>query len=146
MSRPALRALEAAERHATALGHGRLETVHLVLALLEEKGAAGAALARRGVTAEALAARADALYEGPRGGRARDLDRSGGEWREALELARDEADTAGANEIAPAHLFLAATADDSFLAVRALADLGIDVEAARRDVAALARDEAQGTL
>jgi ATP-dependent Clp protease ATP-binding subunit ClpA len=146
MSRAAKRAADAAEAAAARLGHGRLDSVHLLLGLLAEKSAASVALGRRGVREEDLAKQASALYEGPPGKRARDLDRDGAEWRESLALAQDEAETRGAFEISPAHLLLAATSDDAWTAYRALGALGVEVEAMRADLEELARAEANDAL
>jgi ATP-dependent Clp protease ATP-binding subunit ClpA len=146
LSRAAQRVIEAAAKKALAAGHDRLASVHAVQALLESGGAAAAALAGRGVSPDRLDPEADKVYDGPRGGRARDLDRSGAEWRDLMGLARDEAENAGSHEIEPAHLFLAATADDDWTASRALRALGVDVEAARAEVERLARGEAAGDL
>jgi ATP-dependent Clp protease ATP-binding subunit ClpA len=146
MSRAGKRAIDAAAAAAERLGHARLDTLHLLIGLALEKTAAQAALGKRGATAEKLEKGADALYDGPRGGKAREIDRSGGELREALAMAQDEADTAGAHEIGPAHLLLAATADDSWTATAALKALGVDVEALRADVPGLEHDEKNDAL
>jgi ATP-dependent Clp protease ATP-binding subunit ClpA len=142
----AQRALAAAEKEALALGHLRLGSAHVVLGLLAERGAAAVALERLGVTAAAARKRADELYEGERGTRARDLDVGADEMREVFELARDEAEAAGEHDIAPLRLFLAATQDDAWGAYRLLEALKVDVERARRETEALGRDERQGSL
>jgi ATP-dependent Clp protease ATP-binding subunit ClpA len=146
MSRAAMRAIDAAAETAAKLGHARLDTIHLLIALGEARSAASVALDKRGAGPQALTKKAAEVYEGPEGGRARDIDRSGGELREALAGAEDEAETAGANEISPAHLLLAATADDSWSGVRALKALGVDVEALRADVPGLEHDEKNDDL
>jgi ATP-dependent Clp protease ATP-binding subunit ClpC len=147
LSRTAQRAMKIAEQAALELGHGRLDTVHLLLGLQAETGAAATVLGKLGIERAKLVRVADEVYEGVRGGgRARDLDLSSGEAKEALELARDEADASGEHEIAPARLFLAATEDEEWSAYKALRALGVDVEKARKDVEALVRDEAQGSL
>lgn len=135
MSRAAKRAVESAAAVAERLGHASLESVHAAIALLDPGNEAALGSAGRAIDLEALAKRADAIYEGPRGKRPRKIEQSG-EWREMLELAKDEADNAGATDIEPEHLFLAATADDGWSAARALREIGVDVEALRKDVAA----------
>lgn len=146
LSRAAHTVVEGACQEAVGLRHGRLESVHLVLALLRNRTAARVVLERVGVNAERLHAEAGSVYEGPELERARDLERSGGEAGEVLELAVDEADAGGVFEVLPSHLFRAATSSDRWTAYRALEALGIDVEAARRAVAGLIQDEQQGTV
>jgi ATP-dependent Clp protease ATP-binding subunit ClpA len=134
MSRAARAADEAAKAAAVRLGHGAVASVHVLLGLLGAQSVAAAALRRAGVDEKGLEAQASALYEGPPLGRARDLQ-LGEEWREVMDGAREEAETAGAAEIEPAHVLLAATSDDTMSAVHALGGLRVDVEALRRDVA-----------
>jgi ATP-dependent Clp protease ATP-binding subunit ClpA len=151
MSGAARRVFEAAEREAIALGNGRLEPAHLLLGLWLEPGAAQVALADANVPIVKLRKTLDELYDGPRGGKARDLDRSSGELREGLETAREEADAEGEHDIPALRLFMAATEgieddDEGQGAVAVLRALGVNVEKARARAASLARDEAQGSL
>jgi ATP-dependent Clp protease ATP-binding subunit ClpA len=146
LSRGAKKALDAAEKEAVALGHGRLDTAHLLLGLFAGATAGGVAMRRSAVTDSALRSAVDEAYDGPReGGRARDLER-GEELRDALEIAREETDAAGEHDIPPVRLFTAITQDDDWSAYRALRDLSVDVEVCRRMAESLARDEAQGSL
>ncbi len=147
LSRAVRQAIDASAKEARALGHGRLDASHLLLGLsTEAASAASVALGRAGVETDALRRTVDETYDGVREARARDLDRSGGEMREVLELARDEAEAAGEHDIAPVRLFLAATHDEEGSACRALRALKVDVDKLRRDAEDLARDEAQGSL
>ena len=146
LSRAARAAVDRACKEAVALQHGRLETVHLVLALLDDRTAARVVLERLGVGAGKVRAEAASVYDGPELERASDLERSGDEARETLELAVDEADAGGDFEVLPAHLFCAATSSDRWTAYRALIGLGVDVERARREVTDLIKDEQQGTV
>lgn len=146
LSRAVQRAIQAAAAEARALGHGRLDAAHLLLGLLVEPGAASVALSRAGVGADALRRKVDEGYDGIRDPRAKEIDRSGGEIREVLAGARDEADASGEHDIALVRLFLAATEDEEGSACRALRALGVDVDKVRADAEGLARDEAQGSL
>lgn len=146
LSGAARRAVAAAEKEALALGHLRLESAHLVLGLMVERGAATAALEKQGLQLTKLRRAVDEQYAGDRGKRERDFERFGGEVREVMELAKDEAEQAGENDIALVRLFLAATADEEWSAYKALRALGIDVERARDEADGMARDEAQGSL
>jgi ATP-dependent Clp protease ATP-binding subunit ClpA len=146
MSGAAQRAIGRARREALALGHARLTPAHLVIALALEPGAAERALAAAGLKPDPLRRAVDAGYDGPRGGKARDLDEADPALLEVYATAGDEADAEGEHDIAPVRLFLAATEEAEGPGVAALAAAGVDVERARAAARDLARDEAQGSL
>lgn len=140
--------LSAAANWAVSLGHGRLSTVHVILALLDVRCAAQVAIFRQAAedAPSRLRNAAAAVYRGPEATTLRELERDRGETREALASAQDEAEVAGSFAVHPVHLFLAMTGDDSWTAYRALHEIGVDVERARRAASDLARDEEQGSL
>ncbi|MHC4831854.1 MAG: Clp protease N-terminal domain-containing protein [Planctomycetota bacterium] len=142
--------LARAEALAGEAGHNEVATSHVAWALALAPSAAQVALLEQNVTDQAIAsAIASALGEAgagaPDSGAPWSRDRTA-ELGQALEQALDEADVEGAFLIAPVHLFLAITADDRFQAYGVLEAAGAEVERSRRRAAALARDEAQGTL
>jgi ATP-dependent Clp protease ATP-binding subunit ClpA len=137
---------DAAAKAARDRGHGQVRGSHLLLGLLEVRSAAGEALAQHEVGPERLGRAVDETYDGAPLVEGHTVDASGPELRDVLENAQDLADADGAFEVAPAHLFLAATEDPRWSAYRALKAAGLDPAAIRQDVERLARDEAQGSL
>ena len=129
-------AVAAAEAH--KLGHGYLGTEHLLLGLLADPEAVGAkALADLGLTPEAVRERVTQIVGSGCGAPL---------WRRCvtprakrvLALARLEADRSGGGELGSEHLLLGLLREGEGVAAGVLAELGVDEDGVRGQLARLA--------
>ena len=123
----AKRALALAQEAARAMGHNYVGSEHLLLGLIrEEEGAAYKALSAFGVTADAVAERADALVGR---GDYHFTDSFGytPRTKKILELSLYEAKSLKMGYIGTEHILLAILRERDSVAVRILQDLGADI-------------------
>ncbi len=129
----AQRVLLLAQEEAKRLGHGRLDTEHLLLGLLREGGGlAGQVLMELGVDLGTL-----------RQELARELDQPKqvvGELtvsphaKKALELTAEESRALGHNFVGTEHILLGLLREKEGMAAQILSRMGVDLEGARREV------------
>ena len=126
LSEPSGRVLAAASYEAHALGHGRVETEHILLALLGEASVV-TALDTWSVSSQQVREAVERHVEagtsvkpGPRP--------FGAGAKRVLELALRESLSAGEGVIGPEHILVALAADEKGTASQVLRDLGVDVE------------------
>lgn len=129
LSAPSGRVLAAASYEAHALGHGSIETEHILLALLGEPSVAAALDALSLSPAEVREAverhveAGTSVEPGPRP--------LGPGAKGALELALRESFSGGEGVIGPEHILLALAAGEDRTAGRVLHELGVDLERLR---------------
>ena len=139
-----MKVLALAQREAKALNHTYVGTEHLLLGLLREgEGVAARVLKNHGADIEQM--RREVLkeldpnltsHQTPAGAScpvARPLLRSP-HTNKVLALAQMEAEALGHPQIQPEHLLLGLLRDGDNLAVRALQNLGLDLERARQEL------------
>lgn len=129
------RLLRSAQDHTRRLGHGAVDTVHLLLALTEESDrAVGSVLASEGVTLDELRGAALART----GSGAFPTQTSIPYSPQAtlvFELAAGEADLLGHERIGPEHILLGVLSEGSGLGARVLSDVGAHLPRVRQRVA-----------
>jgi hypothetical protein len=133
--------LPVADRHARGFRHRYVGTEHLLLALLDDPGLAGAALARAGVTAEPVRRR---IREIAGEGHADEAGLLGvtPRTKRVLEASGREARRLGHRCAAPEHVLLALGGEHGGLAVRILRELDVTDERLRAELAGLLAGEA----
>ncbi|WP_020576774.1 Clp protease N-terminal domain-containing protein [Actinopolymorpha alba] len=131
----AKRSLDAATEHARSLGHGYLGTEHILLGLYSEpEGVAAKILVAAGIGPQA--AEAAVLTLAPRGGgkpKRTDLPHTP-RTNAVLSSAVNEALELGHNYVGTEHLLLGLYQVPAGLAAQILQRLGLDEDAARREV------------
>ena len=133
-SEPSTRALAAASYEAHALGHDRIETEHVLLALL---GEAPVAAALEALDLSAQEVREAVARNVEPGGSVQPGPRPFGEGaKRVLELALRESLAGGGGIIGPEHVVVALAADEGGVAGRVLRELGADSERLRTASAA----------
>jgi ATP-dependent Clp protease ATP-binding subunit ClpA len=129
LSEPSGRALAAASYEAHALGHDRVETEHILLALLGESSVV-TALESAGVSPEQVRETVERHVERGSSVEAGAREFSAGAKR-ILELALRESLAGGEGVIGPEHILLALAADEEEIAGRVLRELGLELERLR---------------
>jgi ATP-dependent Clp protease ATP-binding subunit ClpC len=126
LSEPSSRVLATASYEAHALGHGLIETEHILLALLSEPSVV-TALDTVSVSPEQVREAVERHVEagtsvepGPRP--------FGPEVKRVLELALRDSLSGGEGVIGPKHILLALAADEEGTAGRVLRELGVDLD------------------
>lgn len=137
---PARRAIVLAEKEAGLLGHGKVDTEHLLLGVLaENEGVAAQALADMSVTFELVRAKVELLV----GHGTVTPDRLGipigEEAMKSLHIALRRAAQTGSTWVGTEHLLLGLLARDESVAVKVITSLGVDIVLLQRQVLARIR-------
>lgn len=136
--------LQSAQEEAASAGRSYIGTEHVALALAhDEKGAAGRALARLGITYGAVKARVDQVQRRPlepQAGRFIPTARVG----KVVELAFREATGAGRELVDTEHLLLAVLVEAEGIGARALEEVGATLPRVRDALRAMAGDPGPG--
>ncbi|MEW6523307.1 MAG: ATP-dependent Clp protease ATP-binding subunit [Bacillota bacterium] len=129
----AQRVLLMAREEAERLGHGRVDTEHLLLGLIREGGGiAGQVLVSLGVDLARLRTELERLV--PRGGKQLADLTLAPHAKRALELTAEESERLGHNYVGTEHILLGVLREGEGVAAQVLTRMGVDLQKAREQV------------